>query len=242
MTLGGHQLWERHGGWWQEHYTEGADPEYADQILPLAQERLGGARRVLDVGCGEGQVARSLARPGTDVVGVDPTASQIAVAVDRGGAARYVRSRAEQLPFVGASFDAVVLCLAIEHVGPFEQAFEEIARVLAPGGRLLFFLTHPLLQTPGSGWVVDQARSEHYWRVGPYLDDDVAVDTVAPGVQFAFAHRPLSRYVRAMGRAGLLIDDMEEPPPPAVVVDETCGFPDGDRIPRLLVLSARLVP
>jgi len=50
--------WEEHAGWWQEGFTAGADPEYEEQILPLARQYLAGATRVLDIGTGEGQVAR----------------------------------------------------------------------------------------------------------------------------------------------------------------------------------------
>src|SRR5204863_427658 len=53
--------WEQHAGWWQREFTDGADPEYEEQILPLIDRHLSGARRVLDVGCGEGQVARRVA-------------------------------------------------------------------------------------------------------------------------------------------------------------------------------------
>ena len=53
--------WERNARWWQDGFTEGADPEYEEQILPLAAECLAGARRVVDVGTGEGQVARHVA-------------------------------------------------------------------------------------------------------------------------------------------------------------------------------------
>lgn len=47
--------WERNAAWWQGAFTEGADPEYEEQILPLVAERLGGCRRVLEVGTGEGK-------------------------------------------------------------------------------------------------------------------------------------------------------------------------------------------
>ena len=51
-------LWEEHAGWWQSGFPDGADPEYEEQIIPLAREHLAGVRRVLDVGTGEGQLAR----------------------------------------------------------------------------------------------------------------------------------------------------------------------------------------
>ncbi len=79
--------WETHAGWWQDGFTDGADPEYEEQILPLAEAHLAGARRVLDVGTGEGQLARRAADLGADVVGVDPTPSQIRAAA-RGRAGR----------------------------------------------------------------------------------------------------------------------------------------------------------
>ena len=237
----GESLWEQHSDWWQKAYAEGADPEYEEQVLPLVAHRLRGSKRVLDVGCGEGQVTRCIARLGAAAVGVDPVRSQIRVAHARGGSACYVRARAEQLPYREAAFDSVVVCMALEHVDPFEPAIGEIARVLAPGGRFLLFLVHPLLQAPGSGWVDDEGQGEQFWKIGQYLRDDVAIDEVAPGVQFQFAHRPLSRYVRAMGEQGLLIDDMVEPSPPPVVLLETGGFANAATIPRLMLVCARRI-
>ena len=232
-------LWEQHAGWWQRHFTNGADPEYELQILPLAEHRLRGARRVLDLGCGEGQLARRIERLGAEVVGMDLTASQISVAAARGGGPSYVRARAERVPVGDSTFDAVVVCLALEHIDPFEPVLSEVARILAPGGRLLLFIAHPFLQTPGSAWVVDEVGEDQYWRVGPYLREDVVIDEVAPSVRLQFFHRPLSRYVHVMGSVGLLIEDMEEPPPPA---DVLADVPDPDMaatIPRVMVLIAR---
>jgi SAM-dependent methyltransferase len=240
VVLGG-SFWDRHSTWWQQTFTEGADAEYEDQVLPLVEDNLNGARRVLDVGCGEGQVARRMARLGAAVVGIDPSLSQVRTARERGGSSRFVQARAEQLPCVSAAFDTVVVCLALEHVDPFEPAIDEIARVLVPGGRFLLLLTHPLLQAPGSGWIENETSGETFWTVGPYLRDDVAIDEVAPGIYFEFAHRPISRYVHAMGAAGLLIEDMIEPPPPLRVLTETGGFPDAITFPRLMLISARRV-
>lgn len=234
-------LWEQHSRWWQRRFTEGADPEYEEQILPLVERHLRSARRVLDVGCGEGQVARHIARGGADVVGLDPTPSQIRQANIRGGPPRFVQAFAEQVPFGSSTFDAVVLCLALEHIDPFEPAIREIARVIVLGGQFLLLLAHPLLQAPGSGWVDDQESDDQYWRVGSYLHDHFAVDQVEPGVYLPFSHRPLSRYVHEMGEVGLLIEDMVEPSPPPEVLIETGGFNDAGAIPRLMVLSARRV-
>ncbi len=231
-------LWEQHAGWWQREFSGGTDPEYQEQILPLVARHLRGARRVLDIGCGEGQVARHIAALGAAVVGVDPTPSQVSVARARAGGPSYARARGEALPCRSGAFDAVVLCLALEHIDAFEAAICEAARVIEPGGRFVLLLCHPLLQAPGSGWVDDQIVGEHYWRVGAYLGDDTVVDNVAPGVDLVFIHRPLSRYVHAMGEAGLLIDDMEEPSPPAQFLADTWGYAEAATIPRVLLLRA----
>jgi SAM-dependent methyltransferase len=232
-------LWEKGAAWWQRNFTEGADSEYEQQILPLVGHYARGARRVLDIGCGEGQVGRSLASQGAEVVALDLTRPQIRRAYDRGGLSEYLQAGAHQLPCRDGGFDTVVLCLAIEHIEPFEATIQEVARVLTPGGRFLLLLVHPLLQAPGSGWVEVVDSDDYFWRVGSYLDDETATDQVGPGIHLTFIHRPLSRYVHEMGRCGLLIDDMVEPAPPPSILLETGGYPNAATIPRLLLLCAR---
>jgi SAM-dependent methyltransferase len=232
--------WERHAGWWQEGFTDGADPEYEEQILPLAAELLRGADRVLDVGTGEGQVARVAAKGGAGlVVGVDPTWGQLTVARERAGGPVYARAAAAGLPVRSGSFDAAVACLVFEHIEEYAEAIGEVARALRPGGRFLFFLNHPLLQTPGSGWIDDHILEEQYWRVGPYLVDDNSPEEVAPGVLLPFIHRPLNRYVNAMADHGLFIERMEEPAPPEGFLERAEEYREAATIPRLLLLVAR---
>ena len=151
------QLWEAHADWWQREFTDGVDPEYTEQIIPLILEWTEGFERVLEVGTGEGQVARAIAAAhGATVIGIDPTVNQIDEAIRRGGGPEYQLAGAESLPFDDASFDAVVCCLVFEHIDAVDEALAEVARVLRPGGRFIFCLNHPLLQTPGSGWIDDQ--------------------------------------------------------------------------------------
>ena len=235
-------FWEQNAQWWQDGFTDGADPEYEEQILPLTAECLASAQRVLDVGTGEGQIARLATQLGADlVVGTDPTRAQLAVARQRGGGPSWVRGAGECLAFRDASFDAVVACLVFEHIPDHEPAIAEVARVLAPGGRFVFLLNHPLLQAPNSGWVIDHLLDEQYWRVGPYLVADVTMEELAPGVVLPFVHRPLSQYVNAMARNGLLVERMEEPMPPEGFLAKAKEYRDAATIPRLLLLVARKV-
>jgi SAM-dependent methyltransferase len=240
MTDAARDPWETHAGWWQEHFTDGVDPEYEEQILPIADVELVGAGRVLDVGCGEGQVARRVAAlDDTHVFGVDATENQLAAARERGGGVCYGRAAAEQLPFPGAAFDAVVVCLTLEHLDPFEPAILEVARVLRPGGLFVLFLNHPLLQAPGSGWIDDRILEEEYWRLGPYLPEDVAMEEVAPGIKLPFMHRPLHRYVNVMAENGLLVEHMDEPAPPPGFLEQAPEYGEAATIPRLMVLRTR---
>ena len=230
------ELWESHAGWWQEGFTGGADPEYEEQIIPLARQHLAGARRVLDVGCGEGQIARVVA--GADVIGIDPTWSQLQVACERGGGPAYARGMADALPIATASCDTVVACLVFEHIRAVDAAIAEVARVLEPGGRFVFFLNHPLLQTPNSGWIDDHVLDppEQYWRIGPYLVEDETIEEVDKDVFIPFVHRPLSRYVNALADNGLTIVRMEEPAPPPGFLARAAEYADAATIPRLLLL------
>jgi SAM-dependent methyltransferase len=235
-------LWEVHARWWQDGFTDGADPEYEEQILPLAAEHLAGARRVLDVGCGEGQLSRLAAGlPVERVTGVDPTWAQLDVARRRGGQVGYARAAAADLPFVSGSFDAVVACLVFEHIDDVDRALTEVGRVLVEGGRFLFFLNHPLLQTPNSGWIDDYVLDppEQYWRIGAYLVEQESDEEVEKDVFIPFIHRPLSRYVNTLAENGLLIERMLEPAPPDGFLELASEYLDAATIPRLLYLRTR---
>jgi SAM-dependent methyltransferase len=234
-------LWETHSAWWQRGFTSGADPEYEEQILPLAADHLAGARRVLDVGTGEGQVARLAAQGAALVAGIDPTWAQIRVAAERAGGPVYARAGAAHLPFADALFDAVVACLVFEHIADVDGAIAEVGRVLRPGGAFLFFLNHPLLQTPNSGWIDDQILDppEQYWRIGPYLVEDISIEEVEKDVHIPFIHRPLHRYVNALAEVGLHVERMEEPAPPAGFLARAAEYQAAATIPRLLFLLCR---
>ena len=208
--------WDGHAQWWQREFTDGADPEYTEQIIPIVMKYLAGRERVLDVGSGEGQIARALAQSGVEVVGLDPTMAQIRTAHERATGPVYALARSDCLPVSSGSFDGAVVCLVYEHIDALEESFAEVARVLRPGGRFVLILNHPLLQTPDSGLIVDHMIDppETYWRVGAYLHETATVEEVNKGVHVRFVHRPLSRYLNEMIAAGIDLVAMLEPAPP----------------------------
>ena len=98
--------------------------------------------RALDVGSGTGsevQYFASIVGPSGTAVGVEPNAGMRAVAERRaaGSTARFVDGNAYNLPFADASFDVVRCERVLQHLDDPDRAVAEIARVLAPGGRVV---------------------------------------------------------------------------------------------------------
>jgi SAM-dependent methyltransferase len=117
------------------------------------QLRLEGSARVLEIGCGSGGPALHLARAtGCELVGVDVHEDGVAnatrLAREAGLDARvsFVCADASgALPFASGSFDALLCVDAVNHLPDRARVFSEWARVLAPGGRVLF--TDPITVT-----------------------------------------------------------------------------------------------
>lgn len=236
----GARQWEAHADWWQKEFTDGVDVEYREQIIPLALSLLQGRDTIVDIGTGEGQIARALLNTGDaeTVIGLDPTKAQIVEAKKRGGGPHYLLAPADALPFADNTFDAALACLVYEHIDNMETAVAETARVLRPGGRFVFMLNHPLLQTPGSGWIDDHFMDppEQYWRIGPYLVETNTLEEVQKDVFIPFVHRPLHRYMNALADAGFSFKRMIEPSPPEGFLARNEYFRQSAAIPRLLVL------
>ena len=127
--------WEQHARWWQDEFTDGADPEYVEQIIPIVTSELGDRTQVLDIGTGEGQLAVSCAAAGVGhVTGIDPSANQLRVAVERAGGPVYARGAPRPTcRSLDATFDGVVACLVFEHIEAVDAAIAEVGACPAPG-------------------------------------------------------------------------------------------------------------
>jgi SAM-dependent methyltransferase len=96
-------------------------------VAPL----LAGATRVLDVGCGNGLLARRLAADGLDVTALDRSLKR----TERSSGIRFVEE--DFLGHQDAPFDALVFSASLHHLSPLDQALETAERLLRPGGSLL---------------------------------------------------------------------------------------------------------
>ena len=116
-------------------YTGVATSEDARVRLVGAVAEIG-PRRVLEVGCGWGELAEWIAREtAAEVVAVDLSPRMVELALDREVNARV--ADVQQLPFADGEFDCAVAAWMLYHVPDLDRAIAELARVLRPGGRLV---------------------------------------------------------------------------------------------------------
>lgn len=168
---------------------------------------------VLEVGSGAGQCSRWVALHGGRPVGLDLSHRQLQhsrrLDDETGVVVPSVRATATDLPFAGDRFD-VVFCSfgALQFVADIDRAVAEVARVLRPGGRFAFSITHPtrwmFADDPGEdGLVVSQS----YWDRTPYVEVDP--DTDRP--TYVEHHRTLGDWVGLLAGAGFRITGLLEP-------------------------------
>jgi SAM-dependent methyltransferase len=169
-------------------------------------------KRVLEVGCGAAPCARWLAAGGAEVVALDISAGMLRHAVAgneaTGIAVPLVQASADQLPFADSSFDVACSAFgAVPFVADSGAVMREVARVLRPGGRWVFAVTHPIRwifpDDPGpSGLTVTQS----YFDRTPYVEvDDSGRAT------YVEHHRTAGDFVRQIVGAGLTLVDLIEP-------------------------------
>ncbi|MCU1602101.1 MAG: Methyltransferase type 11 [Frankiales bacterium] len=167
---------------------------------------------VLEVGCGAAQGGRWLTAQGARVTAFDVSYGQLKKSreLDRrtGVAVTVLQADAQALPFRDASFDLVVSAFgAIPFVSDSAGTMRELARVLRPGGRLVFSATHPVRwvfpDDPGPGGLT--VRQSYFDRT-PYVEENSAGQAV-----YVEHHRTIGDRVRDLRQAGFVLDDLVEP-------------------------------
>ena len=169
-------------------------------------------RRVLEVGSGAAQCSRWLLAQGADPVALDLSAVMLRRGQSLGRTAGLevplVQADAAHLPFRSASFDIACSAYgAVPFVTDSARVMTEVARVLRPGGRWVFSVTHPLRwafpDDPGEAGLT--ARTSYFDRRAYVEQDDRG------RVTYVEHHRTIGDRVREIVAAGLQLLDVVEP-------------------------------
>jgi SAM-dependent methyltransferase len=181
-------------------------------LLDLAGDVSGA--RLLDVACGQGRVARELARRGAQVSGLDISAALLdkarASEVRQPLGITYVRADAAGQLELGQAFDGVVCNYGLSDIDDLDGLLANIGGLLPADGWFAFSLLHPCFPGWGtdapSSWPPDQGYyHEGWWLAGnPGFRGKVGAN-----------HRMLSTYLNSLLRHGLVLDQVAEPRPGA---------------------------
>lgn len=218
-------LWARtpgHDAYW--YYRD----SFFDQLVPSA----GG--RCVEIGCGEGRVARDLARRGHDVTGVDSSLGLVGSAREAGASTTFALADGASLPFPDGAFDLAVAYNSLQVVSDMTGTVGEAARVLRRGGALCAVVSHP---TADVGRFVDDSPDAPYAVRGDYFARRRVEDRVErDGLEMTFRGwtYSLEDYAVALEAAGMVIEALREPRPSA-----SSRYTRWSRIPMFLMFRAR---
>jgi SAM-dependent methyltransferase len=167
-----------------------------------------GQGAALDVGCGEGRVARELRALGYQVTAADPVGALVEAAAEADSAQTYVLADAAKLPFHDGAFDLVVAYNVLMDVADMPAAVKEMRRVLCSAGQVVISIVHPFTDR---GRLSSAGRNPVTY-FGRQRFEDVEK---RQGLRMSFAgwSLPLEAYVAALEGAGLAITSLREPVP-----------------------------
>lgn len=235
--------WDTIADWYAEHLRTGSalNDFNRDALLDHLPDDLRG-HRVLDLGCGEGIIARAVAARGAAVIGIDPAARLIeharAARTTGPGTVLYTVDDGCVLDTVADdSVGWVTAGLSLNHVPSLASALTAVRRVLMPQGVLVFSVPHPCFEAPHATWT--QATEGTARRVvGDYLAEGFWRSANPTAVRRAGnQHRTLSTYLTALLRHGFVLEAVTEPTPTAAVAAHQ---PQRVGLPPFLVIRARL--
>jgi SAM-dependent methyltransferase len=196
--------------------------------------------RIVDLGCGFGWFTRWAAAQGAaELLGLDLSERMLARARAEGGppTLRYARADLEALALPAGSFDLAYSSLAFHYVADFARLAAALFAALAPGGRLVFSIEHPIFMAPAHpGWLArDGGRS---WPVDGYaLEGPRRTDWLAPGV--VKHHRRLDTTLNTLMAAGFALRRVVEwHPTPAQIAARPALAEEMER-PMLLLVAAQ---
>jgi 2-polyprenyl-3-methyl-5-hydroxy-6-metoxy-1,4-benzoquinol methylase len=239
--------WEANADYWvkvirerrDRYRTELTDAAMLDAIGPCA------GSRVLDAGCGEGYIARTLAALGADVVGVDACQGLIdaadavpAGAGGGGGSLSFTRASVDALPVEDAGFDLVVCNHLFSHLQDPSRAIAEFGRVLRSGGRLIVLTLHPCFYVENSEHGATESVPASRYFASRGVDQRFLVDGLESPSMITSWLRPLEFYSGTLRDNGFVIADLREPHPTPEQLREDPWWREGFPTAMFMLLIA----
>lgn len=199
--------------------------------------------RVLDLGCGFGWFCRWAAEQGAaSVLGVDVSQRMLerARAETQGSIVSYQRADLEGFAPEPAGFDLAYSSLAFHYLADLDGLLARVVAGLAPGGRLVCSVEHPLMTAPVlQRWSEDEA-GRPAWPVNGYLDEGVRrTDWLAKGV--IKQHRTIATYLDLLRRNGFSLTQLVEWGPSAEQVSAHPEWRKERERPAFLLMAAQRV-
>lgn len=190
------------------YQTQEDDPYCADLEFPATTGLIPDVEgnRILDAGCGHGRYAEWLTDRGADVLAVDASEEMVERARQRVGGRATVR-RADMrkaLSFADdGEFDGIVSGLSLHYIENWRRTFAEFARILRPGGFLVFSTHHPL-----DDYIVFE--DVNYFETER---ERMTWSTSGGEIDVPFYRRPFSEIVNPLIETGFQLDELVEPTP-----------------------------
>jgi SAM-dependent methyltransferase len=201
-----------------------------------------GDRRICDLACGQGVIARQLAQRGAQVVGIDISERLLVLAKSEEASARhpitYMRDDAQVASTLeDASVDGVVCNMALMDIPDLDATCRTVHRVLRSGGWFVFAITHPYVQMHHSRWVTRDDGTVTR-EAGDYFAEGFWRPTDAPGVrgQVGSHHRMLSTYLNTLASAHLTLEHVVEPCGSEALLQQMPGY---RRVPAAFLARCR---
>ena len=211
---------------WYDDWVGGAENEdvFDDPYFPPLFDLVGevSGLRLCDLACGQGRIARALARRGADMVGVDNSVELLAIAERYAVPDAPVEYRHDSAHTVAschdAEFDGVITNMAMMDIPDLPATIHSTYRILRPGGWFAFSTFHPCFNAPRSAELVDEGGISHrtvtdYFTEGHWTSDR----RVGPPRTVGAYHRTLATYLNTLIEAGFTVRTVREVPGPSPI-------------------------
>jgi SAM-dependent methyltransferase len=211
--------WQPVSEWY--HSSVGASGHYYHQhvVIPNLMRllQLHESASVLDLGCGQGILARQLPE-GVYYQGLDLAPSLIQLAKKQNHNPDYhfaVANVTRPLPIQKKDFTHATCVLALQNMDNIEGACQQAFNHLSPGGMFVIVLNHPCFRIPRqSSWETDPIKKTQYRRIDRYFSPLKVPIAAEPSkknsaVTWSF-HYPLSAFTTALSKNGFFIKNIEE--------------------------------